>query len=297
MAAARTASTVWTRFEYRSTDGLLLAGRKYGWEHQDALPAVCLPGLTRNAADFHELALYLSESPFAPRRVLCLDYRGRGMSQHDRNWRNYNIMTEAEDVANGMVAAGISSAAIIGTSRGGLICLVLGATRPALLRAVILNDVGPEVNPQGLARIKNYVGQSRDYANWQQAIDAVRTIGAPQFPDWPESMWQKQARLLFEEKGSKVVRRYDGRIVKSLASVDLDNPLPAMWPQFAGLTTVPMLVIRGANSDILTVDTFDRMREAHPDLTAIVVPGQGHAPDLGGEQIREQISRFIQRVE
>jgi pimeloyl-ACP methyl ester carboxylesterase len=287
----------WTRFDYRSSDGLRLAGRKYGWQHLDTMPVVCLPGLTRNSADFHELALFLANAPILPRRVLCLDYRGRGMSQYDRRWRNYNILNEAEDVANGMTAAGLEHAAIIGTSRGGLISFVLAAMRPTILRAVVLNDIGPEINSQGLVRIKNYVGKTPTIKNWDQAAEAVRAIGKSQFPHWDNEKWEKQARLIFEEKNGRIVSRYDPRLVKSLGSLDLDNPLPSMWPQFTGLTKIPVLTIRGRNSDILTESTLHKMHETHPKMQSMQIDGQGHAPDLCGVEVCERLSDFLLEID
>ncbi len=139
-------------------DGLKLYARDYGSRHAPALPVVCLPGLARNSADFHDLALALSRDERRPRRVLSLDYRGRGRSDYDRNWRNYDLKVELDDVLQVLTVAGIHEAAVIGASRGGLIAMALAAERPALLRGVVLNDIGPVIEGKGLARIRGYVG-------------------------------------------------------------------------------------------------------------------------------------------
>ena len=287
----------WERFDYTSSDGLRLAGRKYGWSHDDTLPVICLAGLTRNSADFHELALYLSGEAPVPRKVLCLDYRGRGMSQWDRNWENYNPLIEAEDVLAGATAAGIGEAAIIGTSRGGLVAMILAAARPGLLQAVVLNDVGPEIDGQGLVRIRAYVENGRDFANWDDAAEALKAMGAGQFPAYDDAEWHRQARLIVEEKNGKVVRRYDPRLMKTLTSINLDNPLPAMWPQFGGFANIPLLVIRGERSDLLSRETVEAMHDAHPGMQSVTVPDQGHAPDLGSGNLPETIADFIEKAE
>jgi pimeloyl-ACP methyl ester carboxylesterase len=287
----------WERFDYSAPDGLKLAGRKYGFEHRDALPVICLSGLTRNSADFHELALHLSRDPARPRPVLALDYRGRGMSARDRNWHNYNVLTEAEDVLAGAAAAGIGEAAIVGTSRGGLITMILSAMRPALIACAVMNDIGPQVDPRGLVRIRSYVEKGRDFPDWAGAVEGVRGIGHNHFPAWDDAMWARQARRIYEERAGKVVRRYDPALMKTLKAIDFDNPIPAMWPQFTGLARVPVLVIRGGNSDLLSPETVEKMAEMHPGMESITVPGQGHAPDLGTEGLAARIGSFIGNAE
>ncbi|MEC9343357.1 MAG: alpha/beta hydrolase [Pseudomonadota bacterium] len=287
----------WTRFEYSAPDGLLLAGRLYGAAHDDALPVVCLAGLTRNSADFHELALHLSRDAARPRKVFCPDYRGRGISARDSDWRNYHPLTEADDVLAGMAAAGLEGAAFVGTSRGGMIAMILAAMRPTVLKAVVLNDVGPEIDSDGIARIRAYVEKGRDFDNWQEAVAAVRAIAAQQFPGFDDRAWQRQARLIFEEKDGRVVRRYDPAIMKTLAAIDPDRPLPTMWPQFEGLKRMKLLTIRGALSDLLSSGTLETMRAKHPEMEVITVEDQGHAPDLGTRDLPERIAAFIASAE
>lgn len=283
----------WERFDHSAEDGLALAGRKYGWDNRGTVPVVCLAGLTRNSADFHELANYLAYRAPRPRRVLCLDYRGRGMSARDRDWKNYNPLTEAGDVLAGVTAAGIGEAAVIGTSRGGMIAMILSALRPALLKAVVLNDVGPEIDGRGLVRIRNYVENGRDFNDWKEAADAVRAIGQSSFPKLEAADWMRQARLIHEERNGRIVRAYDPGLTRTLAAINLDIPLPTMWPQFAGLRQIPVMVIRGERSDLLSRETVDRMHEAHPGLWSVTVPDQGHAPDLGYGDLPRRIGEFV----
>ena len=290
-------SVGWTRFDYRASDGLALAGRYYGRDSvpadSDALPVICLPGLTRNSADFHELALHLSQHADRKRRVLCLDFRGRGMSAHDRNWENYNPLTEADDTINGMAAAGIEHAAFIGTSRGGLVMMAIAAMRPAVMKAIVLNDIGPEIDGRGLVRIKTYIERGADHPNWSSAVAALKAAGQSQFPALDDSDWARQARLIFEERGGKIVRRYDPAILNTLKAINLDNPLPSLWPQFNGFSKMPTLAIRGGLSDLLSVEVFGKMASTSPLLRQITVKDQGHAPDLGMSGLPQKIAAFL----
>lgn len=284
----------WEEFRYSATDGLALAGRKYGWINSGIRPTVvCLAGLTRNSADFHELALFLSSDEGGNRRVLCLDYRGRGASAHDGNSDNYNPLVEADDVINGMVAAGVGEADIIGTSRGGIIAMILAAMRPGMLHTVILNDVGPQIDAKGLVRIKAYMQRSKTPSNMAQAVEYLKTYASAQFPKFIDADWQKQAELIYLEKDGKLSVRYDTSLIKSLKAINLDAPLPTMWPQFAGLKNLPVMVIHGQNSDLLSHDTVEKMRQEHRGLRVLNVADQGHAPDLGMPAIARQISTFL----
>ncbi|PCI04406.1 MAG: alpha/beta hydrolase [Hyphomicrobiales bacterium] len=284
----------WEEFRYSTSDGLRLAGRKYGWHHLKTGPTVvCLPGLTRNSADFHELAIALSNEELGNRRVLCLDYRGRGNSEYDKSSDNYTPLVEADDVIQGMVVAGVSEADIIGTSRGGIIAMILAAMRPGMLHSVILNDVGPQLDAKGLVRIKAYMQRSARPENMAQAIENLKEYASTQFPTFGEADWQKQAKLIYQENDGKLSVRYDPALINGLKAINLDAPLPTMWPQFAGLKNIPVMVIRGANSDLLSKETVEQMRQEHSGLKVLNVPNQGHAPDLGTIGIPERIAKFL----
>ena len=283
----------WQEFRYTSNDGLELAGRKYGWQHRHALPVLCLPGLTRNSADFHSLAMVLSTHQKHPRRVLCLDYRGRGKSAYDPNWENYNPLVEASDVIDGVIAAGLSHVAIVGTSRGGMIALVLAAMRPTMMKAVVLNDIGPELDGPGLVRIKNYIGTAKLPDSWAQAAQMIGEVGGKHFPNWDDDERLKQAQLIYKEQDGKLVRQYDDGLIKTLTSINLDEPLPTYWPQFDGLKHFPVFLIRGQNSDLLSLETAEKMAAVHPGMKFMIVPDQGHAPDLGSGNLPQAIAKFV----
>jgi len=290
-------TTGWTKFEYSAPDGLRLAGRQYGWRHRENSVVVCLAGLTRNSVDFHELALHLANDEQAPRAVLALDYRGRGMSDYDPDPRNYNPLTEAEDAIAGLIAAGVGHASFIATSRGGLIAMILSAMRPSVIRAVVLNDIGPRIGAKGLLRIRSYLTASQEFANWSSAIRFLRESGENQFPSFGEADWERQAHAIYEERDGRIHRRYDRNLLRAFANIRLDHTLPEMWPQFRGLLAVPVMAIRGENSDLLDGKTLQEMAQMHPDLDPVTVNGQGHAPDFATDGLAERVSAFLAKAD
>ena len=297
MTDARTASmlepTSVSRF-FPAADGLRLHMRDYGSALAPLCPMVCLPGLARTAADFDRLALRVSR---AGRRVAALDYRGRGLSERDQNWRNYDIRVEAMDVQSVLTAAGIDQAIFVGTSRGGLNLMALAASRPALLRAAVLNDIGPVIEVAGLKRIRGYVGRLKQPNTWADAIEMFRALLATQFTALSSEDIETYARLTFEEKDGRLLPRYDVNLLLGLAGLDLDAPIPDLWPQFEALANVPLLVVRGENSDLLSAKTLDAMRARHPRCETFTVPGQGHAPLLLDDLSLTRIEAFIEDVD
>jgi len=268
-----------------AADGLRLYARDYGPEIGDALPVVCLPGLARTSEDFHELAVALSEDEARPRRVLALDYRGRGRSDWDKDWRNYDVRVELNDTLQVLIAAGIDGAVFVGTSRGGLITMALGAIRPTLLRGAVLNDVGPVIEGKGLVRIRGYVGKLPQPRTMQEAGQILKRMSDAQFPRFTDEQWERLARGTWHEKDGRLALRYDPSLMKTLEAIDLEMPLPVLWPLFEGLAPIPVLAIRGGNSDLLSAETLRLMQEKHPRLKAITVPDQGHAPGFEGDLI------------
>ena len=275
-----------------AADGLRLYTRDYNPETGGALPVVCLSGLARSSEDFHEFAEALSTDASRPRRVLALDYRGRGRSEWDKDWRNYDVRIELADTLQVLTAAGIEEAVFVGTSRGGLIAMGLGAFRPALLRGVVLNDIGPVIDGKGLVRIRGYVGKLPTPRTFEQAGDVLKRIMNSQFPNFSDAQWQRMARGTWREIDGALLPLYDPDLMRALVSIDIEAPLPDLWPLFGGLNGVPVLALRGANSDLLSASTLDAMRRAHPRLDAITVPDQGHAPLLEGDLVAT-IKRFI----
>lgn len=279
-------------FWFTTRDGLRLYGRHYAPRTPSPRrPVLCLAGLSRNSRDFNAIARALVQHPKTPRDVYTVDMRGRGMSDHDRDWRNYAIPVELQDVIDFMTLKGLAHAGIIGTSRGGLITHGLAAAQPTRLGAVVLNDIGPVIEMDGLVRIAGYVGRTPTPKSWSDAARAIRELTRRDFPNMTEADAEAFAHQLFNERNGKPTAGYDPQLSKILSL--LDGPIPALWPQFEGLKHVPLLVVRGANSDLLSVKTVEEMHRRHPNLKSIEVPGEGHAPLLRDAPTITAIAQFF----
>ncbi|CDX22465.1 conserved hypothetical protein [Mesorhizobium sp. ORS 3359] len=284
-------------FFYPAADGLKLHARIYGEANTGGWSVICLPGLTRNARDFHELALHLSSKVENPRKVIAFDYRGRGQSDHDPDIGHYNVGVEAGDVLAGMAALGVEQAAFVGTSRGGLIIHVLGALKPTVLKAIVLNDIGPVIEAEGLAHIRSYLDRAPKPKTFAEAMDAQRRVHGADFPALTDVDWARMVRAICRETAAGWVPDFDPALVDTLADVDFGKPLPDLWPQFDGLATVPLLAIRGANSKLLSVATLEDMGRRHPGMESATVEGQGHAPFLETGDLPGKIAAFLDRAE
>ena len=263
------------------------------WLPTARLPVVCLPGLARTVADFEELAVALANDPQAPRQVVALDSRGRGGSDYDRDPSRYNVVVELADLLTVLTALGIARAVFVGTSRGGILTMLLTAARPTVIAGCVLNDIGPVIEPKGLARIKSYVGRLPQPASFHEGADIVRRLFASQFPDLTDDDWVAFAHRTFKEAGKRIVPDYDVRLAANLQDVDLDRPLPTLWKEFDALARVPVMVIRGGLSDILSPATVEAMRERRDRLEVVEVPSQGHAPLLSDASIIGRIRDFV----
>jgi pimeloyl-ACP methyl ester carboxylesterase len=283
----------WRDIFYESFDDLRLHARHYPAPDERFRSVVCLPGLTRNARDFHTLATYLSTHPEKPRNVYCLDYRGRGLSQHDSNWRNYVPYIELMDTLDFLTVQGLHGVGIVGTSRGGILAMMMAALRPTAMGAVVLNDIGPVIETRGLARSVSYVGRMPVPKTWADAIMIMREINGRGFPEFTDSEWDQIARGVFEERKGRLVLSYDRKLARAMGKIDLSRPVPDLWPQFIALGKVPAFVLRGEHSDVLSADTLETMVERHPNLRVMTVPEQGHAPVLQEQEPVEAIGSFF----
>ena len=274
-------------------DGLRLHLREYGPRLAPRLPIICLPGLSRTAEDFDPLASSLASDAAAPRRVLALEYRGRGLSEFDRNPANYTIPVELADVIAVLTACAAAPAIIVGTSRGGLIAMALAAVEPGAIAGVVLNDIGPAIEAKGLMRIKGYVGKLPALASFPAAAEALKRRFGGQFPKWSDDDWLAFARATFKADGGRLVPDYDPKLATILEAVGPAQPLPTLWSEFDALGRVPVMVIRGANSDILSAATVEGMRKRRRALEVLEVPEEGHAPRLAGTPTIGRIAGFI----
>jgi pimeloyl-ACP methyl ester carboxylesterase len=276
-------------------DGLRLHVRDYGFRASPTLPVVCLPGLARTTADFDALAPALSNGQPA-RRVIAIDSRGRGQSDYDPNPENYNVVVELGDVVTVLTALGIGPAVFVGSSRGGILTMLLGVAHPTLIAGVVLHDIGPVIEAKGIARIKSYVGKLPQPRSYAEGAEVLRRLFDAQFPKVTAEQWLAAAERTWKTEHGALVPTYDVALSSNLAEVDIEQALPTMWNEFDALAGVPVMVIRGANSDLLSIDTVNEMRLRHPGLEVVEVPDQGHVPSFDSQTI-PAIAAFIAECE
>lgn len=277
-------------------DGLKLHARCHGPRATGVLPTVCLPGLTRTTADFDDLAAGLiGANP--GRRVIALDYRGRGRSEYDRNPDNYSLAVELSDVLAVLTALDIGRAVVIGTSRGGILSMLLATVRPALLAGVVLNDIGPVIDPKGLLRIKSYVGKLPPPKSFEEGAEILRRLFDAQFPKLDGAAWLATAQRAWKLHEGRLAPTYDVRLASTLQNIEIERPLPTLWKEFEALRAVPLMTIRGANSDLLSDETVSAMAARHPGMETLLVPDQGHAPLLAEPDVIQRIARFVASCE
>lgn len=271
-------------------DGLKLYFRDYGDAMSRATPALCLPGVTRNSKDFSDLAERLSRG----RRVICPDYRGRGKSEYDKDWRNYQPATYVNDIRHLLIACGVHRAHVIGTSLGGILAMAMAVAMPGIVASAILNDIGPVVGIGGLGGIVAYMRENRAFPDLQSAADHIRAV----FPDLPARSpedWLTIARNTYrEEPGRGFVRDWDNAIVNQFGQA-LERSI-TFWPLFGALRRVPVLAVRGAKSGILSQDTFDRMAEYMPSMARVIVNDCGHPAALNEPNVLEAIDAQLARA-
>ncbi len=276
-------------------DGLRLHARLHGPSAAPLLPVVCLPGLARTAEDFDTLAAVLASKH--SRRVIALDYRGRGLSDYDPDPANYSFQTELADVLAALTAFDALPAIFIGTSRGGILTMLLAALRPTAIAGAVLNDIGPVIEPKGLMRIKGYVGKLPQPRSFEEGAEILRRLFDAQFPKLTADDWLASARRTFKQHNGALVPTYDVNLAKTLEGVDFEKPFPPLWAQFDALQNVPVMVIRGENSDLLSAATVEAMKSRRPTLESVDVPDQGHAPLLTEADVIARIADFAARCD
>jgi pimeloyl-ACP methyl ester carboxylesterase len=278
---------------YHSDDGLRLYARDYRCRDTavgSPETILCMHGLTRNSADFSGLAAHLSEQY----RVISVDNRGRGLSEYDPEVANYTPATYVQDMFTLLDRLGVGQVILCGTSMGGLMSFIMTGMQPERMRGLIINDIGPEIDPVGLERIKRYVGQSGPVRNWEEAVAQARAINEIAFPDFTDSEWVAFARGLYREENGVPVLAYDPAISQPMNDAAGSSAVPPdLWPLFEAIAATPMLVIRGVLSDILAPASVTRMKEKKPDLQFVEVPNRGHAPTLNEPAARGAIDRFL----
>ena len=271
---------------YTSDDGLRLYARDVPGPAADAPTVLCLPGLTRNGKDFGEVADRLR----LRYRVICPDQRGRGRSQRDSDAANYVPMRYVQDMFTLLDTLGVARVMVLGTSLGGLMGMMMLALQPQRMAALVLNDVGPVIDPAGIARLATYVGKSAPVANWEEATAQTAAINGVAFPAYGRAAWAAMARNVYIQEGTQPMLDYDPAIALGVAS---GTATPDLWPLFDGLLPRPMLLIRGETSDILSLQTLAEMQRRRPTLQTVTVTGVGHAPMLDEAEAMAAIDAFL----
>ena len=270
-------------------DGLSLYYRDYGDPLSPRLPMLCLTGLTRNSADFADLADRHADE----RRILCLDYRGRGRSAYDRDWRNYDPRVYVGDIAHLIAANDLHRLVVVGTSMGGVLTMALAVMKPTVLAAAVLNDIGPDVVAGGLTRIFDYIGKDQPQPDWPSAVAYLRRL-LPRLSIRTDEGWLKMAHATYRQ-GEDGLLHFDWDVNLAKPLLAQRSEVPDLWPFFRALRPVPTLALRGAISDVLSVETFERMALAKPDLLRVTVPASGHAPTFNEPEAAAAIDDFIRR--
>jgi len=275
---------------FTSHDGLNLYYRDFGSENAGT-PVICLPGLTRNSRDFDDLANYLSDR----RRVITCDFRGRGFSDYDENWENYHPLTYVNDTWALLDHLGIDNTIVVGTSLGGLCAMVMAATNGDRLAGVVMNDIGPEINPAGIARVQEYTGRVPPVASWDDAVKQCRTIYGEWLPGLSDEGWDRLARCGYRENEQGVPRLdMDPGIGEAVRKVGPQKGDP--WALFDALADKPVTLLWGVMSDILTKDIINKMTARKPDIDVVGVPNRGHVPLLDEPECITAIDAFLERV-
>jgi pimeloyl-ACP methyl ester carboxylesterase len=277
-----------------SEDGLRLHYRDYAADPGSAgekPPILCLPGLTRNARDFANLAESLPDW-----HLLCPDMRGRGDSAYARNWATYQPLQYVNDVFALLDQAGIPQVVVVGTSLGGLMAMLMAMIDSHRIAGSVLNDIGPELEPAGLAKILEYVGQGRNFPTWMHAARALEETHAEAFPAFTIEDWLAMAkRVMTLGSNGRIVFDYDMKIAAPFDAAK-GTPPADVWPGFDTLASRPLLMVRGALSNLLSPRVFARMQARAPQAEALTLGGVGHAPTLDEPSAREAIGRLLARL-
>jgi pimeloyl-ACP methyl ester carboxylesterase len=276
---------------WTSGDGLRLHFRQYDGDSSRP-PVICLPGLTRNARDFEDLAAHLA----GKWRVLCPEMRGRGDSDYAKDPMTYQPLQYVQDVEALLAQEGINRFVAVGTSLGGLLTILLSIGKPDRIAAAVLNDIGPEVSADGLERIRGYVGQGRNFETWMHAARALQESSGDVYPDWEITDWLRYAkRIMALGTGGRIAFDYDMKIAEPFEAPRGATPQVDMWPMFDALAAQPLLVLRGETSDILGADVAARMAQ-RPGVELVTLPRIGHAPTLDEPESVAAIDRLLDRV-
>ena len=278
---------------YSSDDGLRLYARRYACTGRARATILCMHGLTRNSADFAELCESLQDQY----ELIVADQRGRGLSAYDSTVTNYQPARYVKDMVTLLEELSIDQVILIGTSMGGLMAMAMGAAQPERFIGIVLNDIGPQVDPAGLQRIMSYAGKVPEVHNWDEAAAQAKATNGIAFPDYTNENWLHFAHRLYvvNDKGQPQLA-YDPAIADAIEKSDTAAVPVDLWPVFSALSAIPTLIVRGATSDILAADCVARMLGVHSLCEAVEVSGRGHAPMLDEPKAAAAINGFLTRI-
>jgi len=275
---------------YTSDDGLELHYRDIGVDNGEYV-ILCIPGLTRNSRDFDEFATRYALN----NRVICVDLRGRGLSEYDENWKNYHPLTYAKDVWTLLDDLSIEKVVIMGTSLGGLIAMVMSIQNNERLAGVILNDIGPEIDTKGLERIKKYAGLLPPVMTWEEAGQQTKQIYGQWLKGMDDSQWIKLAKRAYKQNAKNhPVLDMDVNISRAIKELGPQKGDP--WQLFESLKKTETLVLRGEMSDILSDSILTKMHDRNPNLQSAIIPERGHVPLLDEDASLSAIDEFFKRI-
>ncbi|CCQ73474.1 alpha/beta fold hydrolase [Magnetospira sp. QH-2] len=273
---------------YLSQDGLRLYFRDYGDADSPATPLLCLPGLTRNSHDFHDFAL----RHYQTRRLICPDFRGRGRSQYAEQWTDYDPSRTVDDIRHLLTLLDLHKVIVVGTSFGGIMAMAMAAALPTNLAAVVLNDVGPDIGTSGVTRIQEYLAKDWSEPDWEAAARHMQAVFPRETITDPED-WMKLARGTYRKMEDGLLHFDFDRRLRFLLEPDEDKRVD-LWPLFKALSTIPVMVVRGGDSEVLTADGLDRMAAIHPNMSQITLPACGHPPFLNEPPVAKAVDDFLQ---
>ncbi|MCA2998170.1 MAG: alpha/beta hydrolase [Rhodocyclaceae bacterium] len=274
---------------FESNDGLRLYARDYSGPKPDSPVLLCLAGLTRSSKDFDGLATALCASY----RVICPDQRGRGRSAKDQQPTRYRPDIYVSDMVRLLDVLAVPGVSVIGTSLGGMMGILLTVSQPGRVKTLIINDMGPVINPVGIARITSYVGKSAPVKTWADAIAQTKSTNGVAFPNYTDAQWAAMARNLYVQEGTTPVLDYDPAIAQGFGA---GTATPDLWPLFDAMPPLPLMVIRGELTDILSLETLAEMQRRRPQMQVAHVAGVGHAPMLDEPAARAAIVNFLARA-
>ena len=275
-----------------STDGIRLHARD--WAGDPARPPlICLPGLTRNARDYDALAARLAPAW----RVIAVDFRGRGESGYAKDPLSYVPLSYVQDLEALLAAQGIERFVAVGTSLGGIVATLVAGLTPGRIVGALLNDVGPEIEAAGLARIRGYVGRGSTEPTWLHAARALREAHGEAHPHWAIEDWLAMAKRVYRlNSAGRIVLDYDLKIAEPFRVPAAAEPAPDLWPAYRALDAAPVLVVRGARSDVLSAEVAARMARELPRVELVTVAGMGHAPTLDEPEVVAALDRMLGKV-